>query len=135
MRQSRASRQNRNFLAVTMVIGFILLLAVITLWTIAFNNEKAKNALKTRDKYTVMFDNSLAGDTICIAINDSLAYSGRVGLDDTTKVNLKGNDVYNMLSIADAVTGKTVNVNLPEEPSQIILGKDDEDYFYMEISK
>ena len=118
-----------------MVIGFILLLAVITLWTIAFNNEKAKNALKTRDKYTVMFDNSLAGDTICIAINDSLAYSGRVGLDDTTKVNLKGNDVYNMLSIADAVTGKTVNVNLPEEPSQIILGKDDEDYFYMEISK
>lgn len=135
MRQSRASRQNKNFLAVTMVIGFILLLAVITLWTIAFNNEKAKNALKTRDKYTVMFDNSLAGDTICIAINDSLAYSGRVGLDDTTKVNLKGNDVYNMLSIADAVTGKTVNVNLPEEPSQIILGKDDEDYFYMEISK
>lgn len=135
MRQSRASRQNKNFLAVTMVIGFILLLAVITLWTIAFNNEKAKNALKTRDKYTVMFDSSLAGDTICIAINDSLAYSGRVSLDDTTKVNLKGNDVYNMLSIADAVTGKTVNENLPEEPSALIVGKDDEGNFFMRKDK
>lgn len=135
MRQSRASRQNKNFLAVTMVIGFILLLAVITLWTIAFNNEKAKNALKTRDKYTVMFDNSLAGDTICIAINDSLAYSGRVGINDTTVVNLKGNDAFNMLSIADAVTGKTVNENLPEDPSALIVGKDDEGNFFMRKDK
>ena len=135
MRQSRASRQNKNFLAVTMAIGFILLLAVITLWTIAFNNEQAKNALKTRDKYTVMFDNSLAGDTICIAINDSLAYSGRVSINDTTLVNLKANDAFNMLSIADAVTGKTVNENLPEEPSALIVGKDDEGNFFMRKDK
>lgn len=124
MRQTRASRQNKNFLAVTMVIGFILLLAVITLWTIAFNNEQAKKALQNRDKYTVMFDNSLAGDTICIAINDSLAYAGRVSVDDTTKISLKGNDVFNMLSIADALTGKTTNENLPDEPSDLIIGKD-----------
>ncbi len=124
MRQTRASRQNKNFLAVTMVIGFILLLAVITLWTIAFNNEKAKKALQNRDKYTVAFDNTLAGDSIFVAINDSLAYAGRVSVDDTTKISLKGNDVFNMLSIADALTGKTTNENLPDEPSDLIIGKD-----------
>lgn len=124
MRQTRASRQNKNFLAVTMVIGFILLLAVITLWTIAFNNEKAKKALQNRDKYTVAFDNTLAGDSIFVAINDSLAYTGRVSVDDTTKISLKGNDVFNMLSIADALTGKTTNKNLPDEPSDLIIGKD-----------
>lgn len=135
MRQTRASRQNKNFLAVTMVIGFILLLAVITLWTIAFNNEKAKKALQNRDKYTVAFDNTLAGDSIFVAINDSLAYAGRVSVDDTTKISLKGNDVFNMLSIADAVTGKTVNENLPEEPSALIVGKDDEGNFFMRKEK
>lgn len=108
----------------TMVIGFILLIAVVAIWSVAFENDKAKRALETSEKYIVEFHESIAGDTLCIAINDSIVYSGRVAQGDTTVLRLKGNNYNNMISVADGMTGITANADLPNEPSHLLIAKD-----------
>lgn len=124
MRQNRASRFNNGMLKITMVVGFILLIAVVALWGIAFDNEKAKNALVETEKYTVDLHQSLAGDTICIAINDSVVYNGRVSAENVPTLRLKGNNYNNMISISDCATGITANADLPKEESHLLIAKD-----------
>ena len=124
MRQNRASRFNRSVLRFTMIIGFILLASVFALWTIAFENDKAKKSLEETEKYTVDLHESLAGDTICIAVNDSVVYNGRVSAENAPTLRLKGNAYSNMISISDCATGITANADLPKEESHLLIAKD-----------
>lgn len=124
MRQNRASRQNRKFLTVTMLVGFILLVAIGSLWTIAFENEKVKEVMKEHDKYVMKLDQSLLGDSLRVDVNSSTVYLGRMTEEDMGERRVKGNDMQNMISVTDLATGKTLNENLPLDSVSIVIGKD-----------
>lgn len=135
MRQSKASRQNRRFLTVTMLVGFILLVSIGALWTVAFENEKTKNAFKERDKYTMSLDQSLIGDSLQVNVNDSTIYMGKVTKESMGKMRAKGNNVQNMLSIKNLATQKTINENLPIDSASIIIGKDYTGNYVISVTK
>jgi len=132
MRQNRASKQNRKFLTVTMLVGFILLVAIGSLWTIAFENDKVKEMMKESDKYVMKLDQSLLGDSLRVDVNDSTVYFGRMTKEDMEEMRVKGNNMQNMISVTDFTTGKTVNENLPLDSVYIVIVKDSVEGFVLQ---
>ena len=132
MRQNRASKQNRKFLTVTMLVGFILLVAIGSLWTIAFENDKVKEMMKESDKYVMKLDQSLLGDSLRVDVNDSIVYFGRMTKEDMEEMRVKGNNMQNMISVTDFTTGKTINENLPLDSVYIVIVKDSVEGFVLQ---
>lgn len=132
MRQNRASKQNRKFLTVTMLVGFILLVAIGSLWTIAFENDKVKEMMKESDKYVMKLDQSLLGDSLRVDVNDSTVYFGRMTKEDMEEMRVKGNNMQNMISVTDFTTGKTINENLPLDSVYILIVKDSVEGFVLQ---
>lgn len=132
MRQNRASKQNRKFLTVTMLVGFILLVAIGSLWTIAFENDKVKEMMKESDKYVMKLDQSLLGDSLRVDVNDSTVYFGRMTKEDMEEMRVKGNNMQNMISVTDFTTGKTINENLPLDSVYIVIVKDSVEGFVLQ---
>lgn len=132
MRQNRASKQNRKFLTVTMLVGFILLVAIGSLWTIAFENDKVKEMMKESDKYVMKLDQSLLGDSLRVDVNDSTVYFGRMTKENMGEMRVKGNNMQNMISVTDFTTGKTVNENLPLDSVYIVIVKDSVEGFVLQ---
>ena len=132
MRQNRASKQNRKFLTVTMLVGFILLVAIGSLWTIAFENDRMKEMMKEYDKYVMKLDQSLLGDSLRVDVNDSTVYFGRMTKEDMEEMHVKGNNMQNMISVTDFTTGKTINENLPLDSVYIVIVKDSVEGFVLQ---
>lgn len=132
MRQNRASKQNRKFLTVTMLVGFILLVAIGLLWTIAFENDRMKEMMKEYDKYVMKLDQSLLGDSLRVDVNDSTVYFGRMTKEDMEEMRVKGNNMQNMISVTDFTTGKTINENLPLDSVYIVIVKDSVEGFVLQ---
>ena len=124
MRQNKAARTNKNFLTATMLLAIVVLGSVSILWYVAFSNEKEKKGLIEKEKYEIHINSTLIGDSIGIMLNGSTLFFGTITPSDTLAKRNNGNPTGNMISVADARTGNTINEDLPDNPSVIDISKD-----------
>lgn len=124
MRQNKAARTNKNFLTATMLLAIVVLGSVSILWYVAFCNEKEKKGLIEKEKYEIHISRTLIGDSIGIMLNGSTLFFGTITSSDTLVKRNNGNPTGNMISVADAKTGNTINEDLPDNPSVIDISKD-----------
>jgi hypothetical protein len=124
MRQNKAARTNKNFLTATMLLAIVVLGSVSILWYVAFSNEKEKKDLIEKEKYEIHINSTLIGDSIGIMLNGSTLFFGTITSSDTQVKRNNGNPTGNMISVADAKTGNTINEDLPDNPSVIDISKD-----------
>ena len=124
MRQNKAARTNKNFLTATMLLAIVVLGSVSILWYVAFSNEKEKKDLIEKEKYEIHINSTLIGDSIGIMLNGSTLFFGTITTSDTLVKRNNGNPTGNMISVADAKTGNTINEDLPDNPSVIDISKD-----------
>lgn len=124
MRQNKAARTNKNFLTATMLLAIVVLGSVSILWYVAFSNEKEKKGLIEKEKYEIHISRTLIGDSIGIMLNGSTLFFGTITSSDTLVKRNNGNPTGNMISVADAKTGNTINEDLPDNPSVIDISKD-----------
>lgn len=124
MRQNKAARTNKNFLTATMLLAIVVLGSVSILWYVAFSNEKGKKGLIEKEKYEIHISRTLIGDSIGIMLNGSTLFFGTITSSDTLVKRNNGNPAGNMISVADAKTGNTINEDLPDNPSVIDISKD-----------
>ena len=57
-------------------------------------------------------------------LNGSTLFFGTITPSDTLVKRNNGNSTGNMISVADAKTGNTINEDLPDNPSVIDISKD-----------
>lgn len=124
MRQNKAARTNKNFLTATMLLAIVILGSVSILWYVAFSNEKENKGLIEKEKYEIHISRTLIGDSIGIMLNGSTLFFGTITSSDTLVKRNNGNPTGNMISVADAKTGNTINEDLPDNPSVIDISKD-----------
>lgn len=124
MRQNKAARTNKNFLTATMLLAIVVLGSVSILWYVAFSNEKENKGLIEKEKYEIHISSTLIGDSIGIMLNGSTLFFGTITSSDTLVKRNNGNPTGNMISVADAKTGNTINEDLPDNPSVIDISKD-----------
>lgn len=124
MRQNKAARTNKNFLTATMLLAIVVLGSVSILWYVAFSNEKENKGLIEKEKYEIHISRTLIGDSIGIMLNGSTLFFGTITSSDTLVKRNNGNPTGNMISVADAKTGNTINEDLPDNPSVIDISKD-----------
>lgn len=124
MRQNKAARTNKNFLTATMLLAIVVLGSVSILWYVAFSNEKGNKGLIEKEKYEIHISRTLIGDSIGIMLNGSTLFFGTITSSDTLVKRNNGNPTGNMISVADAKTGNTINEDLPDNPSVIDISKD-----------
>lgn len=124
MRQNKAARTNKNFLTATMLLAIVVLGSVSILWYVAFSNEKENKGLIEKEKYEIHISRTLIGDSIGIMLNGSTLFFGTITSSDTLVKRNNGNSTGNMISVADAKTGNTINEDLPDNPSVIDISKD-----------
>lgn len=124
MRQNKATRTNKNFLTATMLLAIVVLGSVSILWYVAFSNEKENKGLIEKEKYEIHISSTLIGDSIGIMLNGSTLFFGTITPSDTLVMRNNGNSTGNMISVADAKTGNTINEDLPDNPSVINISKD-----------
>lgn len=124
MRQNKAARTNKNFLTATMLLAIVVLGSVSILWYVAFSNEKENKGLIEKEKYEIHISSTLIGDSIGIMLNGSTLFFGTITSSDTLVKRNNGNSTGNMISVADAKTGNTINEDLPDNPSVIDISKD-----------
>lgn len=124
MRQNKAARTNKNFLTATMLLAIVVLGSVSILWYVAFSNEKENKGLIEKEKYEIHISRTLIGDSIGIMLNGSTLFFGTITSSDTLVKRNNGNPTGNMISVADAKTGYTINEDLPDNPSVIDISKD-----------
>lgn len=124
MRQNKAARTNKNFLTATMLLAIVVLGSVSILWYVAFSNEKENKGLIEKEKYEIHISSTLIGDSIGIMLNGSTLFFGTITPSDTLVKRNNGNSTGNMISVADAKTGNTINEDLPDNPSVIDISKD-----------
>lgn len=114
---NRATRFNRRMSAASAVFAIILLGCVFGMLYYSFQNQKQTD--KTiPNMYSVRFDTGFA-DSVTVAINDSVVFEGIA--NDTLFVGADGNNMQNMISIDDHSIGKSLNQDLPAEPSAVII--------------
>ena len=103
--------------AASAVFAIILLGCVFGMLYYSFQNQKQKD--KTiPNMYNVRFDADFT-DSVTVAVNDSVVYEGTA--NDTIFVGADGNNIQNMISVDDHSIGKSLNQDLPVEPSAIII--------------
>lgn len=124
MRQNKAARTNKNFLTATMLLAIVVLGSVSILWYVAFSNEKGNKGLIEKEKYEIHISRTLIGDSIGIMLNGSTLFFGTITSSDTLVKRNNGNPTGNMISVADAKTGNTINEDLSDNPSVIDISKD-----------
>ena len=77
-----------------------------------------------KEKYEIHISSTLIGDSIGIMLNGSTLFFGTITPSDTLVKRNNGNPTGNMISVADAKTGNTINEDLPDNPSVIDISKD-----------
>ncbi len=103
--------------AASAVFAIILLGCVFGMLYYSFQNRKQTDKI-IPNMYSVRFDNGFA-DSVTVAINDSVVFDGIAS--DTLFVGADGNNIQNMISVDDHSIGKSLNQDLPVEPSAIII--------------
>lgn len=117
---SKASRFNRQMMTGMGFFAIILFGCVFAMLYYSFQNVSDKRVVK--DYYAIAFDKSICNDSVTIAVNDSVIFSGIA--TDTAFIRADGNTEQNMLSVTDITNSKTLNTDLPLEPSSVRIFND-----------
>ena len=124
MRQNKASRSNAFFLKLVSVLGVLLIVCVIVMLYLSYQNSKNNGNIPQNYKYDIAFSNLVWGDSLKVAVNDSVVFDGKVLEGVKSETYSPGNDYGNMISIYNYNTDITVNYNLPDEGSYISVFSD-----------
>lgn len=117
---SKASRFNRQMMTGMGFFAIILFGCVFAMLYYSFQNVSDKRIIN--DYYAITFDNSICNDSVAVAVNDSILFSGIAA--DSVFIRADGNTEQNMLSVTDLTDSCTLNTDLPLEPSSVRIFND-----------
>lgn len=116
MQVSKATKFNRHMMGGMAVFAILLLAMVFGMLYYSFQNHEDKRVIK--NMYNIRFA-SETPDSFAVSVNDSLIFNGVPS--DTLFLDADGFPSQNMISVSDLKSGKTVNQNLPVEPTSVII--------------
>lgn len=126
IRQNKASRVNRGLLLGMMFLAVVVFGSVFALLYLSY--QKPEATARETDFYEISLSQAFKGDSLIVSVNDSILFSGIMPTSVKTDMvfHAEGSkEELSMMSIADLSAGKTLNENLPEEPSKIFIEKTD----------
>ncbi len=116
---NKATRFNRRMSMASAVFAIILLGCVFGMLYFSFQNVKEKDKI-IPNMYSLRFDSGFC-DSVTVAINDSVVFTGIA--NDTLFIGADGNNVQNMIMVEDKTESLSLNQDLPQEPSAVVISK------------
>ncbi|MBQ0061418.1 MAG: hypothetical protein MJZ69_05905 [Bacteroidaceae bacterium] len=118
MSHTKHLNKNRQFAVGIFVLVFVVLCVVVIFLMMCY--DRMGKQTSTKDYYEIELNRGFAGDSLILAVNDSVLFNGVV-TQDTLKLSFKPFDESHMLSVGDPVTGMAQNNTISIPKGRIIL--------------
>ena len=122
---NKAAKANKRFLVGIVILAVVMLFAVGALLVLSLKSKSGAEDIPEDYKYDIAFSSLVWGDSLDVAVNGTVVFSGTVQKGTASECYAPGNDTGNVISICDLKTGKTFNYNLPDEGSYVAVERDD----------
>ena len=121
---SKSIDSNKQFMIGNGILAFgvIFIVCLFLYLGFRFQQKPGMQKIQFKDTYSIQVDESFAGDSLNIYINDSLLMNRRF-TDSTVKFQIKRFAESSVLMVVETETDEMVPYNLNEEGSQIFIKK------------
>ncbi len=122
---SKSTNSNKQFMIGNGLLALGVFFIVCLFLYLAFR-KKDNAAVRYPEVYNITLDSSMVPDSVLLYINDSLLVDMYVM--ENTRLQVHRFAEESMLSVSNAVTGLTTNINLPPENTYVSIEKRGEKY-------
>lgn len=105
-----------------MALAVVVFVAVVFFWMWCFPNGTSASG-EARNSYTVRLMEGFYGDTVCVALNDSVVFNGMVDREPLY-IEVTVSSKENLLMVSRKKTGLMASFELPESGGMVMLHGD-----------